>query len=466
MKKSLKIYNSLTRKKEEFKPHWVTMDGSTKVEPSSPHFVRMYVCGPTVYGPSHIGHARTYTNFDFLKRALEYNGYTVRHVLNITDIHDSMIEEAQRRGVTVHALADRYIKHFYRDLEKLNIESPDVFPRVSDHIKEIIQMIKELMDKGYAYEREGSVYFDVSKFESYGKLSGVKLTKAKTGTRIAADKYEREEVIDFSLWKKAEVGEDKVGAVWDSPWGKGRPGWHIECSVMSRVHLGETLDIHGGALDLRFPHHENEIAQSETATGRKFANYWVHAGLLTVEGKKMAKSLNNYIEFDALVRRGFDPLAFRYLCLTTHYRGELNFTWAGLEAAQIALRRLYDRLSMWDPPGSSGCAEYDKAFDRAIDDDLDLPKALTLVWKLVKDDRFKTAAKHRTLLKMDKVLGLKLAEVEHLKVSAEVLRLVEERERLRIEEDWVGADEIRDRMEQRGYRVEDTDEGPIVKKVR
>lgn len=450
-KSTLKIYNSLTRKKEEFKPR-------------DPNRVTIYTCGPTVYGPSHLGHARTYANFDLLKRALEFSGYQVAHVLNITDVHDSMIKQARKEKMPIDKLADRYIKLFYRDLERLNTEPPMVFPRVTEHIEEIMEMIKILLEKGYAYEKDGSVYYDVSMFKSYGKLSGIKLGKQKPGTRVAADKYEKEEAQDFALWKKAEKGEEEVGAVWDSPWGRGRPGWHIECSVMAKVHLGETLDLHAGARDLRFPHHENEIAQSEAANGVKFVNYWVHGGLLVVEGQKMSKSLGNYIEFREIEERGFNPLAFRYLCLTTHYRSEMNFTWEAFDAAQRALDHLYSEVSTWDPP-EIGCAEYDQEFLKAINDDLDLPKALTIVWKLVKDDRFPTAAKHRTLLEMDKVLGLAIDQVEHLEIPEAVKELVAERERLRNENNWLEADKIRDQLEQKGYLLEDTPEGTVVKKL-
>jgi cysteinyl-tRNA synthetase len=447
----IKLYNSLTRKIEAF-------------DPPNPNRVTMYTCGPTVYGPSHLGHARTYTNFDFLKRALEYHGYKVQHVLNLTDVHDSMITEAQKQKIPIKELADKYIQHFYLDLEKLNIEPPANFPRVTEHIPEIIKMVEVLVKKGFAYEKNGSVYYDVSQFKDYGKLSGRKLAEAQTGTRVAADKYEREEVADFALWKKAGEGEEEVGAVWDSPWGKGRPGWHIECSVMSQIHLGETLDIHGGGMDLKFPHHENEIAQSEAATGRKFANFWVHVGTLLVEGKKMSKSLGNYIDFDTLVQKEFSPLAFRYLSLTTHYRGELNFTWAGLEAAGIALEKLYDELSTWDPPGKIGCADYENKFEELISDDLNLPGALALMWKLVKDRRLPTAARMKTILEMDRVFGLDLGEVEEVNVPKEVTDLVQERERARREENWSGADELRDRIEQLGFTVEDTEKGAVVKK--
>src|SRR3990170_3647955 len=452
MPKELNLYNSLTRKKEVFNPQ-------------NPNRVTMYTCGPTVYGPSHLGHARTYTNFDFLKRVLEYNGYTVRHVLNITDVHDSMIEEARKQVILIKELADKYLDHFNLDLEKLNIEPPDVFPRVTGHIVEIIKMIQLLIKNGAAYEKDGSVYYDVSKFKGYGKLSGVKLKEAKTGTRVALDKYAKEEVADFALWKKAEEGEEEVGAVWPSPWGKGRPGWHIQCSVMSQVHLGATLDIHGGWMDLKFPHHENEIAQSEAATGKPLARFWVHVGTLLVEGKKMGKSIGNVILFDEIVQKEFDPIAFRYLCLTAHYCGKLNFTWAGLEAASIALEKLYDELSTWEDPGKIGCAEYENKFEELIGNDLNLPEAVALMWKLVKDQRMPTAARMKTILQMDRVFGLKLSEIEEVKVPEEVTELVRERERMRREDNWTAADELRKQIEELGFTVEDTAKGPLVKKV-
>jgi len=456
MRKGFLLYNSLTRKKELFKPQ-------------DPARVTMYTCGPTVYGPSHLGHARTYVNFDLLKRILEYDGYTVQHVLNITDVHDSMIKEAEKQKTSIGELADKYIKHFYLDLEELNIEPPNVFPRVTEHIDGIIKMIEVLLKKGYAYEKDGSVYYDVSKFRRYGRLSGVRLEMAKTGTRIASDKYTREEVSDFALWKTESKGEKEVGAVWDSPWGRGRPGWHIECSVMSQTYLGDTLDIHGGGIDLRFPHHENEIAQSEVASGKKFSNFWVHVGTLLVEGQKMSKSLGNIINLDTLVQRGVDPLAFRYLCLTTHYRGELNFTWEGLEAAGIALEKLYDEVADWESPSGGrkdNCPDYEKKFGQLLNDDLNIPRALALVWELLNDRRFPSAAKMTTLLKMDRVLGLKISEIEHEGIPEEVLELVRERERTRQDENWVGADALRDRIEQIGFTVEDTEKGPIVRRVR
>ena len=447
----MKLYNSLTRQIEEF-------------QPQDKNRVTLYTCGPTVYGPSHIGNIRSYLSYDFLKRALEFSGYKVAHVLNLTDVHDSMIEEAKKEGIPVKLLGDRFIEHFHLDLSRLNIEPAEIYPRVTEHIKEITAMIARLVEKGYAYEREGSVYFDVSKFKDYGKLSGRKLAEGKTGTRVKTDKYAREEVADFALWKAASEGEEEAGAVWDSPWGKGRPGWHIECSVMAKAHLGETLDIHGGGLDLKFPHHENEIVQSESANGKKFVTLWFHGGTLVVEGKKMAKSLGNVINFDDLVQKEFNPLAFRYLALTTHYRSELNFTWAGLEAAQNALNRLYREVAGWDTGGKIGCADFDERFKKLVADDLDLPGAVALVWELVKAEELPTHCRLVTLLRMDKVLGLKIGAVDQVEVPEEVEELAAERERQRQAGNWVESDEIRDQIEQLGWRVEDTDKGPKVTK--
>ena len=343
----MKLYNTLTRKIEEFKP-------------IKENEVGIYTCGPTVYGPGHLGHARSYTTFDLLKRTLIYDSFKVKHVLNITDVHDDMIKKADEEGITIFELADRYIPLFKQDMVDLNVLPADYYPRVTEHIPEIIEMIKVLIDKGFAYvEKDGSVYFDVSKFKNYGQLSGRKLEEARTGTRVQTDKYEKEEATDFALWKGvlASQGDSlESGASWDSPWGKGRPGWHIECSVMSKKLLGETIDIHAGAMDLKFPHHENEIAQSETANGAKFVNYWLHAGLLDVEGRKMSKSLGNFIEIHEVKEKGIDPLALRYLFLTVGYRDKLNFTWTGLGAAQTALNNLRGIINNFQNPFFTGKA--------------------------------------------------------------------------------------------------------------
>lgn len=452
MKPKIRFYNTSTRKKEIFKP-------------LNPPHVGMYTCGPTVYGPGHLGHARTYTNFDILKRVLKFNGLKVEHVLNITDVHDDMIKRANERGITIFELAEEYIPQFYTDLEALNIQPADVYPRVTEHIDEIKEMIQTLIEKDYAYVGEdGSVYYQVSKFKDYGKLSGIKLDQAKVGTRVDTDKYEKEDSADFALWKAWKEGEP----FWDSPWGKGRPGWHIECSVMAKEHLGETIDIHGGAMDLKFPHHENEIAQSEAANGVKFASFWIHAGLLEVAGQKMAKSLGNIYTLADLNERGFAPLAFRYLCLTAHYRSKLNFTWEALQAAQTALNRLREFMvaaSLTSEVGSretsevSPAASFSSRFLEAVNDDLNMPGAVALVWDLVKSD-CPTAEKHATLLKWDRILGLRLGEIEPVEIPEDVKKLVSEREKLRAEKKWKEADAVRGKIERSGFGVEDTEEGP------
>jgi len=443
----IKLYNTLARKKEEFKPIKKGEAG-------------MYTCGPTVYGPGHIGHARSYVNFDLLKRMFLYNNYKVKHILNITDVHDDMIKGAKKEKITVEELADRYIPPFKKDLADLNIVPADAYPRVTEYISEIIEMVKTLIEKGYGYvEKDGSVYFDVSKFKNYGKLSGIKLEGGKTGTRVETDKYEREEATDFALWKGWKKGEP----YWQSPWGKGRPGWHIECSVMANKYLGKTIDLHAGAMDLKFPHHENEIAQSEAASGVKFINYWTHAGLLEVESQKMSKSLGNIYTLEDIKKKGFDPLALRYLFLTSHYRGKLNFTWKSLEGAQKALNKLRQQMVEWKK-GNKGCPDFEKKFLEAINNDLDMPKALAITWDLVKSD-YPDSAKKTTLLKFDRVLGLKLSGYQATKPSKEIRGLVEEREKLRKQGKWKEADTIRKKIEKLGWKIEDTEKGSKLRPI-
>jgi cysteinyl-tRNA synthetase len=382
-------------------------------------------------------------------------------VRNITDVDDKIINRAKENDEEYTTLTERFIKAMDEDAAALNVLKPDLEPRATLHMPEIISMIETLISKSFAYQADnGDVFYRVREFKDYGKLSNKTLDDLQVGARVEANEA-KQDPLDFVLWKMAKPDEPH----WDSPWGKGRPGWHIECSVMSRLHLGDTLDIHGGGMDLKFPHHENEIAQSEAATGKKFANFWAHVGTLLVEGKKMSKSLGNIIPFDALVQKEFDPLALRYLCLTTHYRGELNFTWAGLEAAAIALERLYDELSNWDAPGKIGCSEYENKFEELISDDLNLPEAVALMWKLVKDQRMPTAARMKTLLQMDRVFGLKISEIEEVKVPEEVTELVRERERLRREDNWTGADELRKQIEELGFTVEDNEKGSVIKKT-
>jgi cysteinyl-tRNA synthetase len=423
----------------------------------------MYTCGPTVYGPGHLGHARSYIAFDLLKRVFLYNGYQVKHVLNITDIHDDMIKTANKENISIQELAEKYIPMFKKDLADLNVIPADKYPRVTDHVPGIIEMVKTLVDKGFAYvQDDGSVYFDVEKFDQYGKLSGIKLEEAKTGTRIETDKYDKENAADFALWKGYQPDEP----FWESPWGKGRPGWHIECSVMANEYLGKTIDIHAGAMDLKFPHHENEIAQSEAASGQKFVNYWIHAGLLEVENQKMSKSLGNFLEIHQIVDRGYQPLALRYLFLMTHYRSRLNFTWESLDSAQKGLDKLRNRVNQLTgkPNMDSQLAEgYQRQFKELINDNLAVPQALALVWEVIGSD-LEDWEKKGLIGDFDQVLGLDLIrEGKEINIPAEVMELVRQREAVREKGNWNEADELRQKIEDKGYQVIDGQSGYQIK---
>ncbi|MDO8443527.1 MAG: cysteine--tRNA ligase, partial [Candidatus Azambacteria bacterium] len=324
---AVKLYNFLTRKKETFKS-------------LRPKQVGFYACGPTVYDYAHIGNLRTYIFEDILKRTLEYNEYKVNLVVNITDVEDKIIRESAKAGKSISDFVKPYEKAFFDDLKKLNIEKAWKYPKATKHIKEMLKIISALLKKGLAYESGGSIYFALSKFKSYGKLSGLKNRELKTGARVDVDEYDKTNAEDFVLWKAAKNNEPS----WNASFGKGRPGWHIECSAMSMRYLGETFDIHGGAIDLLFPHHENEIAQSEGATGKPFVKYFIEGEHLSVNGEKMSKSLGNIFNLRDLEAKKFEPLAFRYLALTAHYRSKLNFTWESLQASQNALNNLQEAV--------------------------------------------------------------------------------------------------------------------------
>ena len=448
----MRVYNTLSKTVEDFKP-------------MNPPHVGMYTCGPTVYDHMHIGNLRTFVFSDILQRILKYNGFEVKTVQNITDIDDKIIKRATEKETTIGEISKEYTELFLQDTQKLNIEKPDIQPRATEYVKKMIEYTQSLVRQGFAYvEDEGSVYFDISKFEDYGKLSGVETRELKTGTRTLSDEYTKDDVVDFALWKK--VNDDEVG--FDSPWGKGRPGWHIECSVMSQSILGNKIDLHLGGVDLIFPHHENEIAQSEAKTGEKpFVKYWVHGAHILVDNRKMSKSLHNFFTLDELKKQEFDPLALRYLYLQTHYRQEMNFTFEALEGAQNALNKLRDEVSTWDNP-KVGCAEFEEKFLEAINDDLNMPKALAVVWELVKSD-YPTSAKAETLFKFDRVLGLKLSEVEKkLKnedIPQEVLSLIKERDGLRKEKRFHLADQLRHKIKKLGYDVEDKQGKTEIKRV-
>ena len=474
------LTNTMERKKEKFTP----------IDPKK---VGIYSCGPTVYRDIHIGNLRTYLMADILKRVLSYNGYKVFHVKNITDVghmrtdqehhhqaFDPVIAEALKQGKTPQQIAGEYTEKFFEDEKKLSILSADVFPKATEHIKEMVELIKRLRDQGYAYETDGTLYFDVKKFKDYGKLSGntlEKMDKLLEAVRVSSE-TDKKDSADFALWKKAEA---ERSLKWDSPWGVGFPGWHIECSAMSLKHLGDafedgnfygersrTIDIHTGGEDNIFPHHEDEIAQSEAATGKKFVNYWIHGGYLLVDGKKMARREGNVYTISDIVKKGFHPLSFRYLCLTSHYRSRLNFTWNSLTAAQNALDNLYREVSGYaiESQPKIGCAEYEQRFLEAVNNDLDTPTALAVTSELVRSD-YPASAKLATLYKFDQVLGLDFEKVAQkaAEIPIEVRNLVEQREEARKKGDFGESDKLRSVIKGRGYEVVDTEKGPKLKKI-
>lgn len=426
----------------------------------------MYTCGPTVYDFMHIGNLRTFVFSDILRRVLTYNGYEARAVMNITDIDDKIIARAKEKNLSIEKLAEEYTRHFKEDILGLNVLPPDVMPKATEHVLKMIEYIKVLLEKGFAYEQKGSIYFDISKFPLYGKLSRVDKRQLKTGKRILSDNYSKDDVQDFALWKAVDASEFGYA----SPWGRGRPGWHIECSVMSQEYLSETFDIHVGGVDLIFPHHENEIAQSEGATGKKFVNYFVHGAHMLVEGEKMSKSLGNFFTLQEITQKGFDPLSLRYLYFQTHYRQEMNFTWEGLKAAQNALNKLCEEVGTWDEP-KIGCAEFEQKLLDAVNDDLNLSQALAIVWELVRSD-YPSAAKAQSLFKFDDVLGLSLRQEKSKKQKAKseeipetVMKLVSERNELRRQKRFHLADQLRNKIKKLGYEVQDENGQTRVRKT-
>lgn len=459
----MRIYNSLGRQVEEFRP-------------ISQSRVALYTCGPTVYDYPTIGNWRTYTLSDLLYRALTYLGYRVDYVMNLTDVghltsdadsgEDKLEKGARREGKTAWAVAKFYAADFTENFARLNLVKPKLFSRATEHIKEQVELIGKIEKAGFAYRIDDGIYFDVGAYEkagnSYGDLSN--LEEIKAGARLEVNPQKRDPR-DFALWKFSPSGV-KRDMEWDSPWGVGFPGWHIECSAMSMKYLGEQLDIHAGGEDLKSVHHPNEIAQSQVATGKKpFSRYWVHGAFLTVDGGRMGKSLGNAFNLSDVEKRGFDPLALRYFYLTGHYRRPLNFTWEALGSAQTALGRLRIHAAEWGKP-EIGCAEYEAKFKAAIEDDLNLPEALAVVWELVKSD-YSGSAKKGSLLKFDEVLGLGLATYreEKTEVTAEAKGLLVQREKLRAEKKFAEADEVRGQLESLGYKIEDTETGPVLKSL-
>ena len=450
------FYNTLTKKKELFVP----------IEKGK---VRMYSCGPTVYKNATIGNMRTNLFQDTLRRVLRYNGYELKHAMNITDVghlvsdgdegEDKMLKSAREEHKTPLQIAEYYTKLFFNDLERLNIETPESVCKATDHIKEMLELVQKIMERGYAYETSTAIYFDVSKLDEYGILSGVNLREQKAGARVEVDP-EKRNPYDFALWIKAPENHLMK---WDSPWGPSYPGWHIECSAMSTKYLGEVFDIHTGGIDLIPTHHENEIAQSKGACGKIPAHYWMHGEYLLINGGKMSKSLGNVYLLDDIINRGYDPLVYRLFNFSCHYRGKLNFTWEGIESASVALDRLRDGYQKHFAGNAEVSDEIindmENRFHQAINDDLNMPLAMSVVWEAVKyADKSPKIAK--LLEKFDTVLGIKITEKkEQEAIPEEILELVEQRKKARKEKNWAESDRLRDLISEKGYAVKDTKEG-------
>lgn len=450
----IKLYNTLTRTIEEFVPLEDTHVG-------------MYSCGPTVYDYQHIGHMRRYVGDDILVRVLKANGYSVKHVMNITDVghlvsdadegEDKMEKGAKKFGKSVWEVAKMFEEQFWKSTDALNIERPDRVMHATDYIGEQIKLVLELEKKGYTYRTSDGIYFDTSKFSDYFKLSRQNPQDLKAGARV--DMGEKKNVSDFALWKFSPKDE-KRQMEWESPWGVGFPGWHIECSAMSMKELGNTFDIHTGGIDHIAVHHTNEIAQAECATGQQFVRYWVHHNFLVVENTKMSKSLGNFITVQDVEAKGYDPLSLRYLYLQTHYRQEMNFTWEALDAAESALKKLRGYIT--DEPDTAANISWLEKFMNALNDDLNTSKALAAVWEMIKDDGILSGEKRATLLAMDKIFGLALDKKENIVIPQRVMDLVKEREAFRKAGDWGASDELRKKIADMGYQVKDTKEGPHI----
>ena len=465
----IKFFNTLTRQKED-------------LQTITPGKVGMYTCGPTVYDYPHIGNFRAFVFEDLLKRWLQFRGLQVTHVMNLTDVDDKTIKGSQTQAKPLREYTNFFANAFFQDIKVLNIEPATVYPRATDHIPEMVSIIKTLLQKGIAYcGEDGSVYFAVSKFPKYGKLSHISVQELKVGARVSQDEYAKEEAQDFALWKAWTPEDGDV--YWETELGKGRPGWHIECSAMSMKYLGETFDIHCGGVDNMFPHHENEIAQSEAATGKTFVNYWMHNEHLLVEGKKMAKRLGNFYTLRDLLSKGLDPLAIRYLLLSTHYRQQFNFTFEGLEAAKSAIERLTNfQRRLKDANGKGGSRKVNEltekvegCFGEAMDDDLNVSVALASLFDFVRDvnnllDANELSREEGTMVSklisnLDKVLGV-IPKPQEEALPAEAQVLIEQREEARKIKDWKTADAARAQLKAMGIAIEDTAQGIRWKRIR
>jgi cysteinyl-tRNA synthetase len=458
----LRIYNTLTRQKEEFKP---LKEGK----------VTMYSCGPTVYSYAHIGNLRTYIFMDIFRRTLKYDGYKLKGVMNITDVghllsdgdegEDKMAKAAREQKKTPWEIAEFYTNYFFEDFKKLNIGKPEVISKATDHIQEMIKDVQTLIDKGYAYEIDDGIYYDISKFPEYGKLSRLSLEDQQAGARVEVNSQKRHPA-DFAVWKKADPQHIMQ---WESPWGMGYPGWHIECSTMSRKYLGSHFDIHTGGVDAIPVHHENEIAQNEALEDGKTVNYWVHSEFMLVDNGKMSKSLGNVYRIDQLEEKGYCALDYRYFCLNAHYRKKLNFTFEGMDGAKTSYARLFNVLYQHkvgqNAADENKLAEYKRQFDEAINDDLNIPLALGVVWTMIKEPKSK--AVYDLALEFDKVLGLSLdkakpSETQEEQIPEDIRAIAEERYQAKKNRDFAKADELRNKLSELGYTVADSKDGYTV----
>lgn len=465
----MKLYNTLTRKIEEFTP-------------LHPPKVGIYSCGPTVYDYAHIGNFRTYILTDILRRSLQYLGYNIMLVSNITDVghlvsdadegEDKLEKGAKREGKTAWDVAKKYTDIFLKHEQLLNILPADIRCKATEYIAQQIELVKRLEAKGFTYKINDGIYFDTSKFPDYGKLTPQNKEELKAGARVEVNPGKKRP-LDFALWKFSPQGE-KCDMEWESPWGVGFPGWHIECSAMAMEHLGEQFDIHIGGSDLKYIHHNNEIAQSETATGKvPFVKYWVHGEFLLVDDEKMSKSKNNFYNLEDIVAKGFDPLALRYLYLTTHYRKQLNFTWESLKAAQEGLNNLRELATKNNGQGTRSMLseeklqkiqEFSQDFKNAVENDLQMPEALAIAWKVAKSN-IPSPDKTDLLQEFDQVLGLELFKgptSSDIEIPSDIKMFTQEREIARKEKDWKKADELRKKIEELGWTVRDAENGPIL----
>ena len=454
------FYNTLTHSKDKFKP----LDEKE---------VKIYSCGPTVYKDATIGNMRTNIFQDNLRRTLEYNGFKVKQAMNITDVghlvsdgdegEDKMIKSAKQEGKTPLEIANYYTKLFFRDLERLNIEIPEIICKATDNIQDMLKVVEELVKKGYAYETSTAIYFDISKLDKYPVLSNLDVENQKAGARVEVD-TEKRNPHDFAVWIKAPENHLMK---WDSPWGPSYPGWHIECSVMSQKYLGEVFDIHTGGIDLIPTHHENEIAQSKGMCGKIPANYWMHGEFLLINGGKMSKSLGNVYLLQDIVDRGYDPLVYKLFCYSIQYRKKLNFTWEGMDSAKTALDRLREayqkHLNGTEDVAEELISKYEKDFNEAINDDLNMPVAMSVVWEVAK--RTEKSKKLAELLKkFDRVLGIKIDEYKEEEIPEDIKELLTKRAEARKNKDWTESDKLRDLIKEKGYIVKDSKEGQTVEK--